>query len=51
MTRLEHAFEENVAEPIPWDRLLHASIGRMTGGISPTALHKKALRLIAQVSR
>ena len=38
MTRLEHAFEENVAEPIPWDRLLHASIGRMTGGISPTAL-------------
>ena len=38
MTRLEHAFEENVAEAIPWDRLLHASLGRMTGGISPTAL-------------
>ncbi|MEX0387195.1 PHA/PHB synthase family protein [Spiribacter onubensis] len=38
MTRLEHAFEENVTEPVPWDRLLHATLGRMTGGISPTAL-------------
>ena len=38
MTRLEHAFEENVAEAIPWDRLWHAALGRMTGGISPTAL-------------
>ena len=38
MTRLEHAFEENVAGPVPWDRLFHAGIGRLTGGLSPTAL-------------
>ncbi len=38
MTRLEHAFDEEVAAPIPWDRLWHATLGRMTGGVSPTAV-------------
>ncbi|KAF0283993.1 PHA/PHB synthase family protein [Spiribacter roseus] len=38
MTRLDHAFSEQVTDPVAWDRLLHAMIGRMTGGISPTAL-------------
>ena len=38
MTRVQHAFEEEVGEETPWDRLLHAGMGRMTGGISPTAL-------------
>ncbi len=38
MTRVQHAFEEEVGEETPWDRLLHASMGRLTGGVSPTAL-------------
>jgi len=38
MTRVQHAFEEQVSEDTPFDRLLHAGMGRLTGGISPTAL-------------
>lgn len=38
MTRLQHAFEEDTVEPQPLDRLLHAGLGRLTGGVSPAAL-------------
>ncbi|TQF00321.1 MAG: alpha/beta fold hydrolase [Spiribacter salinus] len=38
MTRVQHAFEEQVSEDTPFDRLLHAGMGRLTGGMSPTAL-------------
>ena len=38
MTRLEHAFKDEINEDTPFDRLLRAEVGRYTGGISPVAL-------------
>lgn len=38
MTRLEPAFEDEINQDTPFDRLLRAEIGRYTGGLSPVAL-------------
>ena len=38
MTRTRHAFHEYIDGALPFDRLLHAAMGQMTRGVSPTAI-------------